>query len=62
MEFTVYMLLEDVMFMSGLLFLGQLLRSKIKWLQNHYIPVSVIAGFLGLLLGPQVLSIVPWSS
>lgn len=62
MDFTVYTLLEDIIVMSGLLFLGQFLRSKIKWLQNHYIPVSVIAGFLGLLLGPQVLSVVSWSS
>lgn len=60
--FTCYDLLLDFCFMSGIMFVAKLLRSKIRWLQNHYIPVSVIAGIIGLLLGPQVAGIVPWSS
>lgn len=60
--YTCYTLLLDFCFMSGALFIAKLLRSKIKWLQNHYIPASVIAGLIGLLLGPQVAKIIPWSS
>ncbi|MBE6600269.1 MAG: hypothetical protein E7640_03625 [Ruminococcaceae bacterium] len=60
--YTAYSLLLDFCFMSGALFIAKLLRSKIKWLQNHYIPASVIAGFIGLLLGPQVAKLIPWSS
>ncbi len=60
--YTCYSLLLDFCFMSGALFIAKLLRSKIKWLQNHYIPASVIAGFIGLLLGPQVCKLIPWSS
>ncbi len=60
--YTCYSFLLDFCFMSGALFIAKLLRSKIKWLQNHYIPSSVIAGFIGLLLGPQVAKVIPWSS
>lgn len=38
-----------------LLLLGYALRLKVKFLQEYFIPSSIIAGFLGLLLGPQVL-------
>ena len=60
--FDSYALLLDFCFMSGAMFIAKLLRSKIPWLQNHYIPVSVIAGFIGLLLGPQIAKVIPWSS
>ena len=60
--FNAYSLLLDFCFMSGAMFVAKFLRSKIPWLQNHYIPVSVIAGFIGLLLGPQVAKVIPWSS
>lgn len=56
-----YDLAVDFAFMSGLLFISQILRSKIKFFQNFYIPASLIAGFLGLILGPQVLNVVKWS-
>ncbi len=62
MEFTVNTLLVDVSLISGLLFLAQMLRSKIKFLQNYYIPSSVIAGLSGLFLGPQFLNLLPFSS
>ena len=53
MEFTSYSMLMDFCVMSGLLFVAQIMRSKIKFFQNFYIPASLIAGFLGLLIGPQ---------
>ncbi len=62
MEYTVYSLLEDLCWMSGMLFMAKVLRSKIKWFQNHYIPSSVIAGLMGLVLGPQMAGGVEWSS
>ena len=47
--------------MSLLLVLAQFLRGKITFLQNFYIPSSVVAGLIGLLCGPQGLDIIPWS-
>lgn len=62
MAFTAYSLLIDFSIMSFLLFIAQLLRSKIKFLQNFYIPSSLIAGFIGLFAGPQFLNIAPFST
>lgn len=47
--------LIDFSMLSVLLMIGAWLRRKIKVLQIYYIPVALIAGILGLLLGPQVL-------
>ena len=62
MEYTIYSLFTDLCIMSALLLLAKFLRSKIKWFQNHYIPSSLIAGFLGLLLGEQICNLFQWSS
>lgn len=61
MEFTSYSFVMDFAFMSLLLIVAQILRSKIKFLQTFYIPSSLLAGLFGLLLGPQVLGWIPWS-
>ena len=61
MTYDGYSFLIDFAFMSLLLVIAQLMRSRIKFLQNFYIPSSVVAGLLGLLCGPQVLNIIPWS-
>ena len=47
--------LIDFSMISILLVAGAWLRRKIRFLQIYYIPVSLIAGILGLLLGPQIL-------
>lgn len=47
--------LYDLGYLSILLLLGIFLRKKIKFLQNIYIPASLLGGFCGLLLGPQIL-------
>lgn len=53
--------LIDFSMISILLVAGAWLRRKIRFLQIYYIPVSLIAGILGLLLGPQILGKVsPW--
>lgn len=58
----VYDIFIDFAFMAGLLILAQFLRSKIRWLQDHYIPSSLIAGTMGLILGPQVLNVISWTT
>lgn len=47
--------LLDFAFVSLLLLISFLLRNKIKILQKYFIPSALIAGFLGMFLGPQVL-------
>lgn len=46
-----------VSYLSFLLLLGVLFRSKIKVFQNLFIPSSVIGGFAGLLLNPSIFPI-----
>ncbi len=62
MEFDPFIMLMDFAWMSFLLFLGQVLRSKLKILQNLYLPASLIAGLMGLVLGPQLLGVIPFSN
>lgn len=59
--YDAYSFVIDFAFMSLLLVISQFLRAKVKVLQRFYIPASVMAGLLGLLCGPQVLNIIPWS-
>lgn len=58
---TVYSLLMDLCFSSILILIGMLIRSKITFVQKSFVPASLIAGFLGLILGPNVLNIIPFS-
>lgn len=62
MEFSALSLLYDVAWMSSLLLLAKIIRSKVKIVQRMYIPSALIAGFLGLLLGKQFLNVVPFSN
>lgn len=48
-------MLTDLSVLSALLLVGIFLRKKVKFLQSLYIPASLLAGFVGLLIGPQVL-------
>lgn len=48
-------ILVDLSVLSSLLLIGICLRKKVRFLQNLYIPASLIAGFVGLLIGPQIL-------
>lgn len=51
-----------------LLIVGTVLRLYVPFFKKFYIPASLIAGFVGLLLGPSVLQVIPqnivsaWSS
>ncbi|WP_317855710.1 sodium/glutamate symporter [Chakrabartyella piscis] len=62
MEFSAQVLMIDICLISALILVGKGLRLKLKVLQNYFIPSSLIAGFLGLILGSQMLNVVPLSS
>ncbi|WP_304205485.1 sodium/glutamate symporter [Fusobacterium perfoetens] len=62
MEFNVYSLLLDLMWASIFLFIAKLLREKIKLLQSLFIPVSLLAGFIGLAMGQNGFGIIKYSS
>lgn len=59
--YTPWTLLVDVGIISLLILIGKLLRVKIQLVQQLFIPPSLIAGFLGLALGPGGLDILPLS-
>lgn len=59
--FTPWTLLVDVGLVSILLLLGKLLRANVRFIQKLFIPPSLIAGFVALLLGPEVLGWLPLS-
>lgn len=59
---SVYDLLVDFALASGFILIGQLLRSRVALFQKFFMPASMIAGFLGLILGPNVLNVLPFSS
>ncbi|MFC3039955.1 sodium/glutamate symporter [Virgibacillus xinjiangensis] len=44
-----------LLYLGVFLLIGKWIRIRVKWLQNLFLPSSVIGGFLALLLGPQVL-------
>lgn len=55
---TLASLYQDIMVMSLLLMAGFVIRSYCKPLQKLFLPASVIAGVIGLILGQQALGIV----
>jgi glutamate:Na+ symporter, ESS family len=44
---------------SAFLLVGTILRAKVKILQNLFLPSSIIAGFIGLFLGPYIFNVIP---
>lgn len=61
MEFSPVVLFTDFSFIAILLLLGAILRAKIPLIQRLFIPASILAGLMGLLLGPNILNIIPFS-
>jgi len=55
------MLIKAFAMLSALLLLGTFLRAKVPVFQSLYLPASVIGGFIGLLLGPNCIDILPFS-
>src|SRR5690554_2466319 len=50
----------DWIFLSVLLLVGHFLKRKIPFFNKFLLPSSIIAGSLGLLLGPEVLRLIPF--
>jgi hypothetical protein len=61
MTYGPWSLLTDAGLIGGLLLVGALVRRWVGVAQRLMLPASVIAGFLGLLLGPKVLGVLPFS-
>lgn len=55
---TLASLYQDIMVLCLLLMAGFVIRSFCKPLQRLFLPASVVAGIIGLVLGPQVLGVV----
>lgn len=51
----------DICIISGLLVIAHLLRAGIPWLSRFLIPSSMIAGLIGLALGPGGYDLLPFS-
>jgi glutamate:Na+ symporter, ESS family len=61
MSYGPWSLLTDAGLIGGLLLVGTLVRRWVGAAQRLLLPASVIAGFLGLLLGPHALGVLPFS-
>lgn len=59
MDFTPWTCLVDFGLISALLMLGKFLRAKVRFIQRLFLPPSLIAGFLALILGPEILGWLP---
>ncbi|MEQ9672427.1 sodium/glutamate symporter [Coleofasciculus sp. G2-EDA-02] len=57
--------LKDALFafilVALLILVGRLIHQKVHWIQKLYIPESIVAGVVALLLGPQVLGAIAGS-
>lgn len=60
--FTPWTLFVDIGIISLLLLVGKWMRVKIKWVQKFFIPPSLLAGFIGLSLGPYGFDLLPISN
>jgi len=47
-------LMIDVAWLSLLLLVGKYLRTKVRLFQRLFLPASIVAGFIGLILGPYI--------
>ncbi len=61
MDNTAWSIFVDIGLVAILLLLGQWMRSRIVILQKLFLPASIIAGFLGLILGPNGFEWLPFS-
>ena len=61
MDYTAFDLMVDVGLISVLLIVGTFMRRHFAWFRKLLIPAPITAGLLALLLGPEVLGIMPFS-
>jgi len=57
----VYDIFYDFCIAGLFLFVGQLLRSKVKLLQQFFIPAGLVGGIIGFILGPQLIGLYNYS-
>lgn len=62
LSFTIGQLVIDLSLISGLFVLGVVARRYVPVFQRFLLPSSLIAGFAGLLIGPELLSWVDFST
>jgi ESS family glutamate:Na+ symporter len=60
-NFTPWVLFSDMGIICGLLLIGKFLRVKVRFIQQLFIPPSLLAGILGLAFGPNGLGWLPLS-
>ncbi len=60
--YTPWTLFTDLGLIFALLLVGKLIRAKVKFIQQLFIPPSLLAGLLGLALGPNGFDILPFSN
>ena len=61
MDFLPWTFMTDLGWIAVLLIVGTILRAKVKFIQGLFLPASIIAGILGLTLGPNGFNIIPFS-
>lgn len=61
MDFSPWVLFTDIGLISLLLLVGTIIRAKVRFVQRMFLPASIIAGLLGLALGPNGLGVLPFS-
>lgn len=62
MGFNAYSFLMDFAYAGAFILCGQLIRAKVGFFQQYYVPASLIAGFLGFLCGPSGFKVIPFSN
>lgn len=62
MDYSPWILFTDLGLISLLLIVGMFLRAKVGFIQRLFLPASIIAGILGLALGPNGFGVLPFST
>ncbi|KAA0966885.1 sodium:glutamate symporter [Sporosarcina sp. ANT_H38] len=62
MDFSPWVLFTDFGLISLLLLVGTIIRAKVKFIQQMFLPASIIAGLLALLFGPNGFGLLPFSN
>ncbi|GAA0292201.1 ESS family glutamate:Na+ symporter [Gracilibacillus halotolerans] len=61
MEFSPWLLFNDIGWISVLLIVGTIIRAKVRFVQSMFLPASIIAGILALMAGPNGIGLIPFS-
>lgn len=62
MEFSPWLLFNDIGWISVLLILGTIIRAKVRFVQSMFLPASIIAGIFALVAGPNGFGLIPLSN